>query len=235
MIWSLLKALVPKELTLRELSKSFVGTLDSSDFPGDIDDLEDFKERLVAYRVAAGDFALQSGRETNPGRKVQLEKLAATSRQNLRILRATEGDILDRAGYTRTREEISGLLVPILSGAIVAVAGVSVYLLASSGPAAKGTSAPASELGILIESETTAGNQLWQALGLAGCETTPGKVPVLVSGGKGTDSDPYAVQTVTTSSSCPSMTFSVSSNAATISIPRPTKITVTYRPSPAGS
>lgn len=171
--------------------------------------------------------------------KTQLEAqrtAAANAREvilhNWAVYQAARVTLIERAEFFLAAQGLSWKRIAIMVGAgVVAALGGIGYVLALSSPAkpdkaesASPASAPV--IGELIREDTDAGDALWSTLGLSSCQASPSmpRVAVVVSGGKGTSTDPYTVTTLP-SPTCHAQTFSVVAGVATVAVPKPIEIT----------
>lgn len=84
------------------------------------------------------------------------------------------------------------------------------------------------ELAYLVAPQSP--NELWNGLDLGACEVA-GKVPVLVSGGKGSDDDPYAITVLKANDRCTPKSFNLRGDALALERLQPPSLTVHYKPS----
>lgn len=221
-VWTLLKALVPRPVTLDELPATTVAELDGSPevyYPGDIDDFQEFVQRFAAYRDAAIGFRYDAALEPPGPDRDELTALAIQAEENLRTLRRAENVILEKAGFDMTRGAILDLRWPVLAGVCVTILGVAVFQLTISGsPAApEGTAEPVQA--VIVRVATDESRLLWDTLDLEDCELSEGRVAVMIASGVGTSSDPYDVTTISVRDECPSISFTVSPEAALVIVP----------------
>jgi hypothetical protein len=164
---------------------------------------------------------------------------------SLAVYNSTRQNLLDRAGYWQAAQGLSARGGSMVFAAILAaVGGIGYQLLLATPDAAEDDSdkpaAAAPSVGTLTRTDTAAGEQLWGQLSLVDCQPDPNAatIPVVVSGGKGSVTDPYVVTTLSTAT-CVAMTFTVINDVALVWVPPATAITYTpaptQSPSPGGT
>jgi hypothetical protein len=153
----------------------------------------------------------------------QTETLLRDARTNLDVYtRAKEGylnqaEFYGVAGlFTRKRPLAIGLAVLAAIGAL----GFQLALASAPQPP-KGP-----QIAYLISPERE--NEFWRALGLTGCEVGS-KVPVTISGGVGSDDDPYKVTVLSSDDRCAGKSFDVRSDVVTVEKVTPREVTVHYQ------
>ncbi|AKU16916.1 hypothetical protein [Luteipulveratus mongoliensis] len=147
----------------------------------------------------------------------------------LAVYNRTRKNLLDRAGYWQASRGLDASGFKIFMAALVAAAGgIGYQLLLATPKDADASPAPAARVGELVRTNTPAGQELWKALNLAPCQAdSTAKIAVAISGGKGTQADPYVVSTLPTAR-CAARTFTVVNEVALVSVP--TKTVITYEP-----
>lgn len=237
-VWCLLLSLVPEELTLHDLPKTFVTNIDkhpldsgNDRFPTGIDSLDDLRSYMLGARHAMVTLRRSAAAENEPVQKKKLENAAENLRQSYTVCREYEAELLDQAAYFVTRERIRNLRGPVLGGTVLVLVGVSLYLLVVS-EGANVQAGSSAEVATLVQSSGPAGEQLWDTLDLSSCESEPGVVPVLLTGGKGTPVDPYTVRTIPILATCPDLSFNVISPVAEVVRFQATKHTIEYSETP---
>ncbi|WP_127474896.1 hypothetical protein [Microbacterium sulfonylureivorans] len=221
-IWTLLKALVPRPMSLDDVPADVIAQLDATaevSYPGDINTYEEFLLRFAAYRNAAIGFRYDAALSASTAERAELITCAEQAEDNLKTLRRAEDVILEKAGFSVTRQAIYDIKWPVLAGVCFTVLAVAVFQLTISGPAEEAEPTASPTQAVMVKIDTSESKTLWKALRLEACEMSDGRVPVLVDSGSGTTSDPYLVQTVTVLDGCPAMSFAVTSQAAIVVMP----------------
>jgi hypothetical protein len=165
----------------------------------------------------------------------QTQKHLQHSRENLDIYTRCAASYLSQAEYYG----ISGLftrkrrLAIVL--AVLAAAGALGFQLALASAPQK---PKAPELAYLVQNQSTSqqqqanqqqpAEQLWQDLKLKDC-VVGSKVPVILSGGIGSDDDPYKVTVVAVNDTCKVKSFDVRSDVVTVEKIAPQEVTVHYQ------
>ncbi len=148
-VWTLLRALVPRALTLDQVPQSLIDVLNrnpETSYPGNIQSWDRFVLRITACRRAAETYRERAATAATPAEKTRWNDLADARKRDLQRLRRAEATILERAGYEATTKAIDGLKWPVAGGITVAVVCVAVIQLLLSGPEPAGPDA----LGMLL-------------------------------------------------------------------------------------
>lgn len=258
LIYQAVNVLRPALYELADLPAAYKKHIDANPryyLPSDVDSIDQFTARLEALRQneATSRVALENCRqacEAATGQKptdqaIVADAKEALSRQivthaslerNLIVYNGTRGRLLDRAVYWKSSKglDTSGALM-VCAAVAAAAGGIGYQLLLATPPTPdQGSGSTPPVVGELVRVDSDAGKLLWAQLELAGCqskEDTP-RIPVAVSGGKGTPTDPYVVSTLPTKT-CHATTFTVINEVGRVSVPTP--LTITYIPAPDGA
>jgi hypothetical protein len=245
----LVRASLPKVVTLATLPKKTEKQSEKPEFyPGDIQNMAEFRDRLRAYSwsAATAKAEAEATPDTDPTRKARLTLAANRLAFKRDVLRSRRAEILAQGANEIAEGRLSGLVFTgIALGSALAVAGAAIYLLTLSGKppadtAAAGSSASTNPVpAMLVRNADGSSKVLWHTLRLHRCRqhTAPdvAGVPVLKLSGTGTAKDPYTVQTIGQRPHCPRMTFTVLTDVAKLVIVEPTTATITYSPQPSPS
>lgn len=252
LIWTIATVFLPQESSLGNLPTELIEELDADParFPAGIGltSVQQFRTALVEMRLAVASIAAQVGVKNaeaeisaSAADKREAAAMAAgleASKASLQVLEDFRAELIERGEFLRTKKRWEDLRNPLAIAAACAVVGFIVFPLALSAPAEKedeaddaGSGAASPVVTSMIRVPGTAGDALWEALSLDGCERD-GVVPVLLQGGKGTQAEPYAVQTIATET-CRATSFTVVSAVAIVDVTEPPEMTITYSPAPA--
>jgi hypothetical protein len=149
--------------------------------------------------------------------------------ENVAVLESVKRDLLEQSAFSSTNGAFTEHWPALAVAAMLAVLGGVGYLLLWSTQDEDPPAAAAPSAAMLVKRPGDAGESLWAAAGLAGCEVgDDGHVPILVSSGTGTVDDPYQVSTMWTGPGCPTVSFSVIEPVARVIKLAPTKVTIEY-------
>ena len=260
-VWLILivsEVLRPTRVTLRTLPAELVNEIDSNPrayLPDQSNTFAEFRTKLVTRRQEYGGFQDElrkakdeldsSPKNSHEAVDAQqkfdsLTKLVETARINDQRYTATARDLLELAGFMRVEQLSSGqrFLIGVL-GVVAAATGIGFQLVLSEPaqqPAVKADSdstSPGHVAYLVKPIPGTPGATLWAALALGSCEAGGGRVPVVVSSGKGSPESPWSVTTVAVNTACAVKTFPVESRVLTLDLPNPQEVSVTVTSTPA--
>jgi hypothetical protein len=258
LIWAASRVLVPVEMTLATLPSELVAKIatDSSAYlPSGATSVEEFRKNLRAYRVAVNDLDakladtradLSAAQKSDDGaaatqamdRIALLEKARPGIVERRDLYDTTRMTLLERGSYGAVRGIFDASKGVIISGAVLTgLGGMAFQLLLASSEKEKDSAAPSAPvLATLTRLDTPAGAAFWDALDLSSCEQGS-VVPVLLRGGKGTQGEPYSVETLPLPG-CTPRSFDFLSDVAVLEKPAVQKLTITYTtatPSPSAT
>jgi hypothetical protein len=181
-------------------------------------DLDDLRDAAVATASSAAE----------------AEAKAAVVAENFALFVEAYQEIVDQARYVNARTSFTGGRWPLVGGGVLVILGAIAYTTAVSytppTPPAAATTAP--QLAMLKRSRGPAGAALWEAAGLAPCESSTGVVPVLLASGDGSAGSPWQVQTLGRGADdhgtpCAVTAFAVRAEVATVVVPKD-QVTIEY-------
>ena len=233
---ALLRSLLPSQLSLYELPPKLVAEIDENWkdlFPASAPTVQALRERLVAYRKAPAKMRAAAAAATDPAERDLYLAAAGTTEQSYQNYRLVERDVLDQAGFRLTVAQVTGAVAPVLRGTLLAVLGTGFFLIATS-PVPEPAAIKA-EPALLSKGTGAVAGELWTQLGLDRCVVrADGQVSVLLTGGTGSDNDPFVVKTLGEPDSCPFVSFNVQRPLMEVVRPVTRKITVsTVDPAPS--
>lgn len=134
-VWVLLQALVPLPLTVDQLPKEVIESLNLTEdsYPYNIKSFDQFVNSFQANRTLVVQHRQLAAEATNQRDKDLWNKRAELDAARLRRLRRAEATIVERAQYELTRASIMQLKWRVFGGIFFAVLGVAVFQLVISG------------------------------------------------------------------------------------------------------
>lgn len=252
LILSVSKVLLPIEMSLDDLPDELLDTIQAaptSTLPGGVSSLAEFRDTLASLRTAVVEIpdkmadyqqvARDAQRRGDPVAHGEAEAALAAyeaayndAKANLVTYEAVRVDLVDRGAFTRLSRVFSDQSTRLWVGALLAgIGGLGFQLALTSAPANGDSDSGASSAGVIaMLSPEDRATDFWETYGLAGCETSNGQVPVLVTGGEGTEDSPYTVRTIPDrtgpNSTCPAVTFSASPVLFSVVVPEPDTVTI---------
>jgi hypothetical protein len=241
--------LAPVKVTLESIPDDMRKEIDKSPatrLPSGSNSYDEFLNNYRLYKILVaklsrkledlqGQAAPPDSEQDRTKQREQTQKHLQHSGQNLDIYTRCATSYLSQAEYCG----ISGLFTrkrPLtITLAVLAAAGALGFqlALASAPPKTKGP-----ELAYLVQHESTnqqqpanqpqPADQLWQDLKLKDC-VVGSKVPIILSGGSGSDDDPYKVTVLAVNDRCNAKSFDVRSDLITVEKIAPQEVTVHYQ------
>ncbi|TCC36332.1 hypothetical protein [Kribbella speibonae] len=247
LIFGVSKVLLPVEMSLDDLPAELVAKINAAPatvLPADAHDLREFRDQLASYRVASVELpdkaedadqqAAEAGRRSEKADAMRAARAYRAAYDdavaNLAVYESVRTDLLDRGAYTKLSQVFSSKQTSLIVGALLAgIGGLGFQLALTSAPDSDKSAAPAAavnQVAILTRSGDQA-KEVWASYRLEGCETSPGQVPVLVTGGAGTADSPYVVQTVPSKAGCPAISFTAYPEVFGLVVPKPQTVAIT--------
>lgn len=250
----------PAVYDINDLPPEFIALVDNPAnryLPTRIENFEEFKDafRITRHSVISAtenrDTArklLKSAEESNPPDPGAVnkakEKLEREQEVLAKVLRSFDSlkrvrvNLLNKAEYWKESTAFDRRRGTLILAAIGAALGGIGYQLALATPEQPAGTVPSStaapSIGELIRSDSAAGRELWEQLGLSRCQAVEGaaRIAVVVSSGNGSAQNPHVVSTVPTNT-CPGQMFAVIDEVARVSLP--VKRDIVYTPTPSQS
>lgn len=229
--------LTPVKISLESIPKEMRRDLDAAAairLPSDCRSYAEFlvnypKYAALATRLAAQLAGLDEANSHSSNQRAQLAALHKEAQHHVGVYTRAAESFLNQAEFYSTSSKFRIHRRWTLALAIGASLGALGFQLAL---ATKPTELPKEpELAYLVPPKGP--SELWSGLDLGAC-VVGGTVPVVVSGGKGTDGDPYAVTVLKTNDRCNPKSFNLRNDALTLERLQPPTITVHYKPQPEG-
>lgn len=233
LIGQIAAVLTPRKISLESVPDEMLRDLNAAAdvrLPSGSDSYAEFLKRYRAYKVLVGTLSARLARldDSAPDASVQraqLDTLLDEAQRNVGVYaRAAEGYLNQAEFYSVSAlfGRKRALAVTLAVGAAVGALGFQLALAA--GPE-KSPEAP--DLAYLLAPSEP--NELWTALDLEACAVGD-RVPVVLSGGKGSDDDPYAVTVLKTKDECVPTAFDLRGDALTLEKPSAESVTINYTP-----
>jgi hypothetical protein len=254
LILSVSKVLLPIEMSLDELPQELGDKIEktpASILPGGVSTLRQFRDTLASLRTAVVEIPGKVEDYKQAAHDAQLAGDSAAFHEaeaaaaayeaayndalaNLVTYEAVGADLVDRGAFAKLSRVFSDQSTRLWVGALLAgIGGLGFQLALTSVPDSGDPDPSASSAGpIAMLSPGERASDFWNTYGLAGCETSDGQVPVLLTGGEGTESSPYTVQTIPDrtgpDSTCPAVSFSAFPELFSVVVPEPDEVTIEF-------
>ncbi len=254
LIFGVSRVFLPVEMSLDDLPRELLRRIDSplasSLLPAGVVTLEAFRDRLAALRTSVVEIpdkieeqeqrADQATKANDPQAYRQATEAANAyrtalddTRANAATYEAVRSDLIDRGAYTKLSRIFADQRTSLWTGALLAgVGGLGFQLALTSAAAGDGSSdtPPPIEIAVLSVASDRS-TEFWSTYGLQACETVPGQIPVLVTGGDGTAASPYNLETIPQgvgdgATKCPSLAFTADPAVFNVVMPKTQEITI---------
>lgn len=226
--------LTPVKISLEAIPKEMRRDLDAAAairLPSDSRSYAEFLVNYPKYAALATILEAQLARLDEAGshsgtQRAQLAALHKEAQHHAGVYTRAAESFLNQAEFYSVSSKFRRHRWWTLALAIGASLGALGFQLAL---AVKPTESPKGpELAYLIPPQGP--SELWRGLDLDAC-VVGGKVPVIVSGGKGSDDDPYAITILKANDRCTPKSFNLRGDALALERLQPPSLTVYYKPS----
>jgi hypothetical protein len=225
--------LTPVKISLEEIPKEMLRDLNAA---ADIrlpSGSRSYGEFLLKYRQYTAISARLAGQLAELGRagshsskqRTQLAELHKAAQHNVDVYTRAAESYLNQAEFYSVSHAFRGRRLWTLILAVGAALGALGYQLALA--AEPGNSSDVPELAYLVAPRDP--SELWNELDLGSC-AVDGKVPVLVSGGQGSNDHPYSVTIIKVNPRCTPKSFDLRDGALTLEKLQSPDVTVHYKP-----
>ncbi|MEE2570681.1 hypothetical protein V1638_14945 [Pseudarthrobacter sp. J64] len=258
LLYTAVRMLRPAVYDIHDLPPAFIELVNNPQnhyLPARIANLEQFTKELKTARRSVisatqnyelarkhlADSEHENATDPDAVKKAQQDadaakKLLDAVVRSFNTLKKVRANLLNKAEYWQHSTAFDHRGRALFGAALMAGLGGIGYQLALAAPAdpAKDDAPPAAAptIGELIRSDSDAGLELWEQLGLSNCQADAAvaRIPVVVASGAGSAQDPFVVSTLPIAL-CPGQTFTVIDPVARVSIPE--KREIIYQPAPS--
>jgi len=231
LIGQIATVLVPRKISLEAIPSEMVKDLDAGAdvrLPSGSGSYADFLKRYRRYQVLVGTLSARLSRlddgPTADIERAQLITLLDEAQRNVAVYSRAADGLLNQSEFY----SVSGLFNAkhkqvIVLAALAALGALSFQLALAADP----EKSPQQDFEVAYLKVPSVPNTLWTDLELESCVLDDG-VPVVISGGNGSDSDPYAVTVLKSKESCVPTSFDLRADALTVEKPVTESVTVNY-------